>query len=238
MTRQIFIDTETTGLQVENGHRIIEIACMEMIDRKLTGREFHYYINPEREIEAGALAIHGISNEFLLDKPFFKNIAGELIEFIENAELIIHNAPFDVSFINNELILTQQGWKSLLEYCQITDTLAMARSMHAGQRNSLDALCKRYGIDHSKRVLHGALVDTYLLSQVYLAMTGGQSDFFDMLIEKNSIHTPAQQMSKASIQHEFIVLKANDEELLNHQDYLQMLKKQGKCTWIEENTEA
>src|SRR5688572_27459859 len=168
--RQIILDTETTGLRVEEGHRIIEVACVEMINRKLTGKHFHYYLNPEREVEVGALAVHGITNSFLQDKPFFKDILKELMGFILNTELIIHNAPFDLSFLNQELLLAQEEWKNITHHCRIIDTLPMARQLHVGQRNSLDALCKRYGVDNSKREWHGALLDAHLLAQVYLAM--------------------------------------------------------------------
>src|SRR5437868_1561540 len=158
--RQIILDTETTGLRVEDGHRIIEIACLEMVNRKLTGEHYHQFVNPLREVEAAAMAVHGITNAFLTDKPIFSEIAKDLMKFIDGAELIIHNAPFDVSFLNNELFLSGQNYKTIAEYCSVIDTLSMARKLHPGQRNSLDALCKRYGVDNSKRDLHGALIDT------------------------------------------------------------------------------
>src|SRR5579862_5605163 len=169
--RQIVLDTETTGLRTEDGHRLIEIGCIEMVNRRLTQTMFHHYVNPEREVEAGALAVHGITNQFLQDKPIFSKIARDFVDFIQGAELIIHNAPFDLSFLNHELGLTQLGFKTITDYCNVIDTLMIARQLHVGQRNSLDALCKRYGIDNSKRDLHGALVDCHLLAQVYLAMT-------------------------------------------------------------------
>jgi DNA polymerase III subunit epsilon len=234
--RQIVLDTETTGIRVEDGHKIIEIGCIEMINRKLTGNHFHCYINPEREIEAGALAVHGITNEFLHDKPVFSLIAQDLMDFISDAELIIHNAPFDVSFLNNELKLTNQGFKSITHYCRVTDTLQMARQLHAGQRNSLDALCKRYAVDNSKRDLHGALLDAHLLAQVYLAMTGGQGSFFDSLSE-NQGRTMKQggQDGFAPLQkHQLKVLEATAEELSLHEDYLRLLEKQGKCLWLKD----
>jgi len=176
--RQIVLDTETTGLEPKEGHRIIEIGCVELIDRRLTGRNFHQYLNPDREIDAGAVEVHGITNAFLADKPHFADVAEELMQYLRGAELIIHNAPFDVGFLNHELgLLRAQGgaWERLESYCTITDTLAMARKMHPGQRNSLDALCKRYTIDNSHRELHGALLDSEILADVYLAMTGGQA---------------------------------------------------------------
>lgn len=234
--RQIILDTETTGLRVEDGHRVIEIGCIEMIDRKLTGNHFHRYLYPEREVEAGAIAIHGITNEFLKDKPLFSTIVKELMEFINGAELIIHNAPFDVSFLNNELILSRQDWKTVADYCRVTDTLSMARQLHAGQRNSLDALCKRYGVDNSKRDLHGALLDAHLLAAVYLAMTGGQGSFFDGLNEnRTASHKNAKEDVFAPVEkHTLTVVKASDAELSDHDAYLQLLQKQGKCLWIKE----
>lgn len=175
--RSIVLDTETTGLPVTDGHRIIEIGCVEMEGRRFTGRHFHVYLQPDREIDEGAIAVHGITNEFLTDKPRFKDIAEEFFEFIKGAQLIIHNAPFDVGFINNEFVLQgRQDRSDLTDHCSILDTLVMARERHPGQRNSLDALCKRYDVDNSGRDLHGALLDAEILADVYLAMTGGQTN--------------------------------------------------------------
>ena len=173
--RQVVLDTETTGLEVSQGHRIIEIGCVELVGRRLTGRHFHRYINPERDIDAGAIEVHGITNTFLADKPVFARIAREFVEFIEGAELIIHNAPFDVGFLDSELQRLEPEAPGLEARCEVTDTLVMARSRHPGQRNSLDALCQRYGVDNSSRELHGALLDAEILADVYLAMTGGQT---------------------------------------------------------------
>ncbi len=236
--RQIVLDTETTGLHVEEGHRIIEIGCLEMIDRKITGNQFHYYINPEREVEADALSVHGVNNAFLKDKPLFNTIAKEFIDFIMGAELVIHNAPFDLSFLNNELMLSRQGFKPLTEYCAVIDTLQIARQLHVGQRNSLDALCKRYSIDNSKRDLHGALLDAHLLMQVYLAMTGGQGSFFDG-IQHQPISTHSEQSSEYLMieSKHLIVQKADQEELIEHKIYLDLLKKQGKCIWDDNRGE-
>lgn len=167
--RQIILDTETTGLEPEKGHRIIEIGAVELVNRRATGRHFHRYLNPGREIDAGARAVHGITNEDLADKPRFGEVAAELLAFISGAELVIHNAAFDIGFLENEL------GHSLAGLCTVLDTLTLAREMHPGQRNSLDALCKRYGVDNSHRELHGALLDARILADVYLAMTGGQS---------------------------------------------------------------
>jgi DNA polymerase-3 subunit epsilon len=174
--RYVVLDTETTGMPVSDGHRIIEIGCVELEGRRLTGRHFHAYLQPDREIDEGAVAVHGITNDFLADKPRFAEIANEFHEFICGAELIIHNAAFDLGFINNEFALIgQQERSDVSEYCTVLDTLLMARERHPGQRNNLDALCKRYGVDNSVRDLHGALLDAGILADVYLAMTGGQT---------------------------------------------------------------
>lgn len=174
--RSVVLDTETTGMPVTDGHRIIEIGCVELMGRRLTGRHFHAYLQPDREIDEGAIAVHGITNDFVQDKPRFKEVADEFFEFIKGARLIIHNAAFDVGFINNEFaLIKQQGRADISEHCSILDTLLMARERHPGQRNSLDALCKRYGVDNSGRDLHGALLDAEILADVYLTMTGGQT---------------------------------------------------------------
>lgn len=174
--RQVVLDTETTGLEWTQEHRIIEIGCVELINRRPSGRHFHRYINPEREIDAGALEVHGITSEFLEDKPVFELIAEEFLAFIADAELVIHNAPFDVGFLNYEFNRLGQGEKVVDQHCRIIDTLLMARRLHPGQRNSLDALCKRYGVDNTQRTLHGALLDAEILAEVFLIMTGGQGD--------------------------------------------------------------
>jgi DNA polymerase-3 subunit epsilon len=173
--RQIVLDTETTGLEPREGHRIIEIGCVELVNRRLTGNNYHQYLQPDREIDEGAVAVHGITNESLADKPRFADIAADFIEFIRGAELIIHNAPFDVGFINHELRLLDQGYEGVDAICRILDTLVMAREMHPGQKNSLDALCKRYDVSNEHRELHGAMLDAEILADVYLAMTGGQT---------------------------------------------------------------
>jgi DNA polymerase-3 subunit epsilon len=178
MSRQIVLDTETTGLEPEHGHRIIEIGAVELIDRKLTGRHFHRYMNPQRDIDDGALAVHGITSDFLADKPPFGEVADEFLAFIDGAELIIHNAPFDVAFIDYELARLERPRRRIEGTCAVVDTLAMARHKHPGQKNSLDALCRRYDVDNSQRELHGALLDAELLADVYLMMTGGQTALF------------------------------------------------------------
>ncbi|QXP84708.1 DNA polymerase III subunit epsilon [Methylococcus sp. ANG] len=172
--RQIVLDTETTGLDPKAGHRIIEIGCVELLNRRITQNRFHVYINPEREIDAGAIEVHGLTNEFLASKPVFRSIADDFLNFIGGAELIIHNAAFDVGFLDHELALLGENRGRIADYCGVCDTLAMARKNHPGQRNSLDALCKRYNVDNSRRELHGALLDAEILADVYLAMTGGQ----------------------------------------------------------------
>ncbi len=172
--RQIVLDTETTGLEPKEGHRIIEIGCVEVIDRRLTRNNFHQYLQPDREIDAGAVEVHGITNEFLHDKPRFAEIAEDFLGYVSGAELIIHNAAFDVGFLDAELAKWRAEAPRIADLCQVTDTLAMARNLHPGQRNSLDALCKRYAVDNSHRDLHGALLDAEILADVYLAMTGGQ----------------------------------------------------------------
>ncbi|MCU7930583.1 MAG: DNA polymerase III subunit epsilon [Candidatus Thiodiazotropha sp. (ex Codakia rugifera)] len=172
--RQIVLDTETTGLEPKQGHKIIEIGCVEMVDRRLTGNNFHQYLQPERDIDAAAIEVHGITNEFLEDKPKFRDVANDFIDYVNGAELIIHNAPFDVGFLDHELLLIDNPAR-VDTLCAVTDTLVMAKKMHPGQRNSLDALCKRYDIDNSHRELHGALLDAEILADVYLLMTGGQA---------------------------------------------------------------
>jgi DNA polymerase III subunit epsilon len=172
--RQIVLDTETTGLEVSDGHRVIEIGCIELVHRRPSGRSWHRYLRPEREVEPGALAVHGITNEFLASQPLFGEVAAEFLEFIDGAELVIHNAPFDVGFLDSELARAGTG-KTIATVCGVLDTLALSRRMHPGQRNNLDALCKRYNVDNSGRDLHGALLDARILADVYLAMSGGQA---------------------------------------------------------------
>lgn len=229
--RQIILDTETTGRDVNDGHRIIEIGCLEMIDRRLTKQQFHCFLNPGRDSEAGAFAVHGLSTEFLLDKPLFKTIAEELLEFLQGSQLIIHNAPFDLGFLDNELKLTKKKYKKITDYCQVLDTLPLARQLHPGQRNSLDALCKRYDIDNSKRDKHGALLDAELLARVYLAMTGGQTHLFN----EEQISHAIQTTSHKKITDEVILLPiiyATNEELIAHQKRLSSINKlSGQCKW-------
>jgi DNA polymerase III subunit epsilon len=228
--RLIVLDTETTGLSPQDGHRIIEIGCVELINRRLTGNRFHEYINPNRAIDAGAMAVHGITNEFLQDKPTFQQIAEEFIEFIRGAELVIHNAPFDVGFINHEF--TQLSLGTVKEYSTVFDTLAFARKKHAGQRNSLDALCKRYGIDNSHRDLHGALLDAEILADVFLLMTGGQFSLLDAPPEVENAATPKEVKRLLIDRPALKIIPCNEEESKHHQQRLADIEKaSGNCLW-------
>jgi len=230
--RQIVLDTETTGLETAHGHRVIEIGCVEMVNRRLTGNNYHQYIQPERDIDEGALQVHGITPEFLADKPKFSDVADELMAYLGNAELIIHNAPFDIGFLNYELQMVRGESFDLTTQCEVLDTLAMARQMHPGVRNSLDALCKRYTVDNSGRELHGALLDSEILADVYLAMTGGQSSLSLDASEEMG------RMNKSTINRidsnrpPLPLIKPTDDELTAHQAYLDKLEKEtGYCVW-------
>ena len=234
MNRQIILDTETTGLKHDEGHRVIEIGAIELIDRKFTGRTFHHYINPQREIDAGAIAIHGITNEFLQDKPLFSDLAVQMMEFLDGAELIIHNAPFDVGFLNAELKRLILPWRRLENHCQIFDTLLLARKLHVGQKNNLDALCKRYFVDNTKREYHGALLDANLLAHVYLAMTGGQGNFFDTMVDTVAGKTVKDAATViATDQYNLPVIVADNEEAVAHDEYLLTMQKKGSCLWLD-----
>lgn len=230
--RQIILDTETTGLNVRDGNRILEVGAVELVNRKLTGNNFHYYINPERESEEGALAVHGLTTEFLSDKPVFAQIAKEFLDYIKDAELLIHNASFDVGFLNAEL--ARLGLGSIGDHVSgVVDTLAMAKDLHPGKRNSLDALCSRYQISNAHRKLHGALLDAELLADVYLAMTRGQNSFVD-LDEGNE---EKQQVVESDFSDlplaDVLVQAANAAEMLEHTNLLDGLDKQMKssCIW-------
>jgi len=231
--RQIFLDTETTGLYHAQGHRVIEVAAVEVINRRLTKQHFHYYLNPDREIDQGAQEVHGISLEFLQDKPRFADIANELIAFIADSELIMHNAPFDVGFLNREFGLIEQKPVEAIT-AKITDTLKIAKEMRPGQRNSLDALCKHYGIDNSKRTLHGALLDAELLADVYMAMTRGQDSLMMELDKPQQKNGDAIQQIKQPI----LVKLANQAEMSAHDEYIASLAKSSDCLWakLEANT--
>jgi DNA polymerase-3 subunit epsilon len=232
--RQIVLDTETTGLETSQGHRIIEIGCVEMVGRRLTGRHYHQYLQPDREIDAGAAEVHGITGEFLRDKPRFADVAEELLDFVRGAELIIHNAPFDLGFLRHEFGLLGQSWDEAAADCTVVDTLALARGRHPGQKNNLDALCKRYGIDNSERTLHGALLDAEILADVYLAMTGGQSRLL-LEAEPEAVtvsHAPVVRLSvdRAPLP----VIRANAVECEMHAQRLESIEKAsgGRCVWL------
>jgi DNA polymerase-3 subunit epsilon len=234
--RQIVLDTETTGLLVAQGHRIIEVGGVELIERRLTGKHFHRYINPQREIEAGALRVHGISEEFLADKPLFQAIVAELLEYLDGAELIIHNASFDIGFLDNELQLVGKQLPSLAKRHPVIDTLQLARQKHPGQPNNLDALCKRYRIANTQRTLHGALLDARLLAEVYLAMTGGQGSLFSEMATATQGKRKVVQQPVARSNQSFAVIMADSLELQVHQQRLQAIQKaSGKCLWLEES---
>ena len=225
--RQIFLDTETTGLYPAHGHRIIEIAAIEMVNRRPTNNHFHVYLNPEREIDAAAQEVHGITLEFLQDKPFFAAVAADMLDFVRDAELIIHNAPFDVGFLNSEL--GRIGLQPIDTICgKITDTLKMAKDSRPGQRNNLNALCNHFGIDNSRRTLHGALLDAELLAEVYMSMTRGQDS---LLIDLVQTQQAAVQEVGVKQVLDLKVLKADEEELVAHKDYIKSLAKAGATDW-------
>lgn len=235
--RQVVLDTETTGLESAEGHRIIEIGCVELVDRRLTEHTFQRYLNPEREVDQGAMDVHGLSNEFLADKPRFAEIVDEFLEFVGGSELIIHNASFDIGFINSELKRLDPTAEDISERCTVLDTLELARRMHPGQKNSLDALCKRYNIDNSNRQLHGALLDAQILADVYLAMTGGQAA---LLLDPSAdmtgrTHVPRQQRVDRSGLNLY-VLRASEQERELHRLKLEAIAKAngGQCLWQED----
>jgi len=223
--RQVVLDTETTGLEAAAGHRIIEVGCVELVNRRRTSNTFHRYVNPERAVDAGALQVHGIDDEFLATQRPFAAIAGELIEFVRGAELVIHNAEFDVDFINHELSRLEGVPHDVRECCAVLDTLAMARRMHPGQRNSLDALAKRYEVDNSMRELHGALLDARILAEVYLAMTGGQTSLrLDAeATGRDEAGAPAAMLDRAGI--DLVVVAASDAELDAHDAMLERIRR-------------
>lgn len=230
--RQIILDTETTGISHKQGHRIIEIGCLEMVKRRLTGHKLHYYVNPDRLVDAGAMRVHGIKDEFLLDKPRFSEIAQEVWDFLAGAELIIHNAPFDLGFLNNEFsLLKDQPYSRLEDQCKITDTLVMARAQNKGGRNSLDALCKRYMINNQHRTLHGALLDSEILADVYLAMTGGQLNI--SLAEEIKKDAQGNSAEFAKIEGNVHIIKADKTASDLHASYLESLAKtcDGGALW-------
>lgn len=234
--RQIVLDTETTGIDPKEGHRIIEIGCVEVIGRKLTGNHFHVYINPQREIEQEAIEVHGITNEFLADKPLFADVAHDFIEFIRGAQLVIHNAPFDVGFMDHEFAMHSGSRGTVTsEICSVLDSLVLARQMHPGQKNNLDALCRRYGIDNSHRELHGALLDAEILADVYLLMTGGQTK---LNLAGNSANDGDEMAVRriARNGNKLKVIKASADELVQHEARLDIVEKAGgQCLWRQES---
>ncbi|MDQ5879806.1 MAG: polymerase subunit epsilon [Pseudomonadota bacterium] len=228
--RQIFLDTETTGLEARLGHRIIELACVEMVNRRLTRRHLHYYVNPDRDIDEGALAVHGISREFLADKPRFGEVANEFLDFIRGAELVIHNAAFDVGFLDSELNML--GLATVSTVCaNIRDTLKLARELHPGKKNNLNALCERYGVNNSHRTLHGALLDAEILADVYVAMTRGQESLMMDLAPQPSAQL---QVTTDGTRKPSPVLRASEAELAEHARVLAGIQKEskGKCLWL------
>ena len=239
--RQIILDTETTGLDPSEGHRIIEIGCVELINRRASNNRYQQYIDPGREIDPGAMEVHGITKAMLAGKPAFADIAKDLLEFIKDAELIIHNAPFDVGFLNNEFSLMTNGkapWR-VEDFCSVVDTLKLARGMHPGQKNDLNSLCRRYNVDNSQRTLHGALLDAEILADVYLAMTGGQTGLFEETHSHLRNATASNVVAPTDIRRldpshsKLPVIPASVEELAAHQAWLDELDKKsgGKCVW-------
>lgn len=242
IVRQVVLDTETTGMnmtgQPQIGHNIIEIGAVEVINRRLTGRTFHVYIKPPREVDEEAIRVHGITNEFLQDKPVFAEIADDFLAFIKGAELIIHNAPFDVAFMDQEFSYLKDPPPKTAEMCTVTDSLQMARKMYPGKRNNLDALCDRLGIDNSKRVLHGALLDAEILADVFLMMTGGQIAL--LVDEENATAQIGEEVVKMSYDlSNAVVLNASDEELSAHETFLALIEKKskGNCIWLHQAAE-
>ncbi|MEX0962990.1 MAG: DNA polymerase III subunit epsilon [Pseudohongiellaceae bacterium] len=238
--RQVVLDTETTGLDPSQGHRVIEIGCVEIDNRKLTGRHFHCYLNPDRDIDAAAIEVHGLTPHFLADKPRFHQVETEFLEFIQGAELVIHNAPFDLGFLDNELRGTKSKAQDIASFCGVLDSLVLAREKHPGQRNSLDALCKRYGVDNTQRQLHGALLDAEILADVYLVMTSGQSSLL-LVEEETESSSRRRKASMSSTRREKIaVVEAGSEELEAHRQRLQAIAQSSEdgCLWLQLEAEA
>lgn len=235
--RQIVLDTETTGLEHRQGHRIIEIGCVEVINRKLTGNNYHVYLNPERQIDQGAIEVHGITNEFLQDKPFFADVYETLLGYLKGAELVIHNAAFDVGFLDSELGKIPAETPAVNDICDVHDTLIQARKMYPGQRNDLDSLCRRYEIDNSHRELHGALLDAEILADVYLLMTGGQTALSLEAVSSNDKQAgqPSDKVSFAELS--LPLVKPSNDEVENHVQWLSRLdeKVEGECVWSRLN---
>ncbi|RUO38104.1 DNA polymerase III subunit epsilon [Aliidiomarina shirensis] len=238
--RQIVLDTETTGIDPAQGHRVIEIGCVEMIGRKLTGNHFHVYLNPERFVEEDAIRVHGITNEFLVDKPVFAQVVDDFLAFIKGSELVIHNAPFDVGFLNNELRLLGSQHGTVTDIASVFDTLSFARQQFPGQRNSLDALCKRFDVENGHRTLHGALLDAEILADVYLLMTGGQRKLFQPAQSQQTAEGREQEIRRlASDRAALKVISASADEQAAHENYLQEIQNEsGKRLWELDETAA
>ena len=238
--RQVVLDTETTGLDPKHGHRVIEVGCVEIENRKLTGRHFHRYLNPQRDIDEAALEVHGLTRAFLSNKPLFKQIEEEFIEFVKGAELVIHNAPFDVGFLDNELKLCKSSHAGMASFCGVLDTLLLARKKHPGQRNSLDALCKRYDIDNTQRQLHGALLDAEILADVYLTMTSGQSSLL-LKEDADEVTETQHRIREFNPQRQKLaVLRASAEEVSSHKQRLLDIAKTSNdfCVWTQIEMES
>ena len=235
--RQIVLDTETTGLEVSQDHRIIEIGCVELINRKLTGRRYHQYLNPMRKIDEGAIAVHGITNEFLEDKPTFQAVSGEFLEFLNDSELVIHNAPFDLSFLNHELSKLSSDIRPLDLSHEITDTLMLAKQKHPGQRNNLDALCKRYNVDNSQRDFHGALLDAEILADIYLLISGGQVSLdisATVLAKTDDLYDVGSRDQDNERRSTLRVIRASEDEVRLHMAKLRSIKQEaGYCIWLQ-----
>lgn len=230
--RQVVLDTETTGLTVSAGHRVIEIGGVEIIDRKLTGRHYHQYVNPERDSDIAALEVHGLTTEFLADKPLFADIMAEMLEFLGDAELIIHNAAFDIGFLDHELKKARAPVRALEKQCSVLDSLMLARQKHPGQANGLDALCRRYGVDNSARTLHGALLDAEILADVYLLMTGGQTALFAQSTDTDRV-AQVERVRRSAVERPALpVVLATPDELAAHEKLLDALAEEaGQCAW-------
>jgi DNA polymerase III subunit epsilon len=238
--RQVVLDTETTGLEPEQGHRVIEIGCVELVNRRKTGRKFHRYLRPDRLIDRAAQHVHGITDDFLAQQPRFADVVDELIEFVNGAELVIHNAAFDIAFLDAELQRLPGPARKMRDMCSVIDTLPLARQMHPGQRNSLEALCKRYSVDNSHRELHGALLDAQILLDVYLAMTGGQTALVLGEVTELRVSVSYEQATAARPRGVLRVVRASDDELVAHERILQIIDKlsDGKTVWRREDARS
>ncbi len=231
--RQVVLDTETTGLEPHAGHRIIELGCVEIVNRRVSGTRFHRYVHPDRQIDAGAIQVHGITLEDLEASPRFADVAAELLEFVRGAQVIIHNAPFDVGFLDHELALAGPEWGRFADHCTVIDSLALAREKHPGQKNSLDALCKRYQVDNAARTLHGALLDAEILADVYLAMTGGQADLLLDDDGPQALPGATARSQHAARRAKLRVIAPSAAEQAAHRRILQILESGGRCLWTQ-----